>query len=105
MPAAASKWRQMCSPELMACSSMSDAEKFKVFSVGKAPGGPDVFDRMFENKDLDPVTGGLLGRYIAEERDSGRVLSEARLCAETVAKQAKKASKKNGNKKKSGKSK
>lgn len=83
----------------MACSSMSDIEKFDAFSVGRAPGGPDVFDRMFENKDLDPVTGGLLGRYIAEERDSGRVLHEARLCAETVAKQAKKESKKNGKKK------
>ena len=30
---------------------------------------------MFENKDLDPVTGGLLGRYIAEERDTGRLLT------------------------------
>ncbi len=89
----------------MACSSMSDAEKFDSFSVGKRPGGPDVFDRMFENKDLDPVTGGLLGRYIAEERDSGRVLHEARLCAEAVAKQARKAAKKKGSKKKSGKSK
>lgn len=85
----------------MACSSMSDTEKFDAFSVGNAPGGPDVFDRMFENKDLDPVTGGLLGRYIAEERDSGRILHEARLCARAVAKQAKKnGSKKNGKKKK-----
>lgn len=85
----------------MACSSMSDNEKFDAFNVGKTPGGPDVFDRMFENKDLDPVTGGLLGRYIAEERDSGRVLHDARLCAAAVAKQAKKsASKKNGKKKK-----
>jgi len=86
----------------MACSSMSDVEKFDVFNVGRAPGGPDVFDRMFENKDLDPVTGGLLGRYIAEERDSGRVLHEARLCAEKIAKQAKPAKrtgKKNGKKK------
>ncbi len=24
--------------------------------------------------DLDPVTGGLLGRYVAEERDSGKRL-------------------------------
>ena len=85
----------------MACSSMSDVEKFNVFNVGRAPGGPDVFDRMFENKDLDPVTGGLLGRYIAEERDSGRVLHEARLCAETIAKQAKKKATKSSGKKKS----
>ncbi len=70
----------------MACSSMSDMEKFKAFGVGKTPGGPDVFDRMFENKDLDPVTGGLLGRYIAEERDSGRILNAARKCAKAAAK-------------------
>ena len=36
----------------------------------------DVFDTFFENKDLDPVTGGLLGRYVAEERDSGRKFAE-----------------------------
>ena len=38
---------------------------------------------MFENKDLDPVTGGLLGRYIAEERDTGRLLTgcHGALCA------------------------
>jgi len=71
----------------MACSSMSDLEKFKAFGVGRKPGGPDVFDRMFENKDLDPITGGLLGRYIAEERDSGRILRAARSCAKAAAKQ------------------
>jgi hypothetical protein len=70
----------------MACSSLSDIEKFEVFGVGRKPGGPDVFDRMFENKDLDPVTGGLLGRYIAEERDSGRILHRARKCARNAAK-------------------
>jgi hypothetical protein len=70
----------------MACSSMSDIEKFKAFGIGRKPGGPDVFDRMFENKDLDPVTGGLLGRYIAEERDSARILRAARKCAKAAAK-------------------
>jgi hypothetical protein len=29
---------------------------------------------MFSDKTIDPVTGGLLGRYIAEERDTGRLL-------------------------------
>ncbi|MEZ5230162.1 MAG: hypothetical protein R2710_26905 [Acidimicrobiales bacterium] len=62
----------------MACSSMTDREKFSAFGIGNKPGGPDVFDAMFEDKNLDPVTGGLLGRYIAEERDSGRRLYAAR---------------------------
>jgi hypothetical protein len=62
----------------MACSSMSDLEKFRAFGIGRKPGGPDVFDSMFEDKNLDPVTGGLLGRYIAEERDSGRRLHAAK---------------------------
>jgi hypothetical protein len=70
----------------MACSSLSDSEKFKAFGVGRKPGGPDVFDRMFENKDLDPITGGLLGRYIAEERDSARILHRARKLARAAAK-------------------
>lgn len=87
----------------MACSSMTDIEKFDAFGVGKAPGGPDVFDKMFENKDLDPITGGLLGRYIAEERDSGRVLHEARACATAAAAAAVTAKKKS--KKKAGKKK
>ncbi len=62
----------------MAMSSMSDREKFKAFGVGRKPGGPDIFDSMFEDKSIDPITGGLLGRYIAEERDSGRRLHRAR---------------------------
>ncbi len=61
-----------------AASSKSDAKKFKLLQVGRKPGGADVFDRMFEDKHLDPVTGGLLGRYIAEERDSARLLHAAR---------------------------
>lgn len=69
----------------MACSSMTDLEKFEAFGVGRKPGGPDVFDGMFQDKTIDPVTGGLLGRYIAEERDSGRRLREARKCAKAAA--------------------
>ena len=55
-------------------TALSDREKFEALGLGKAPtnGTGDVFDTFFENKDLDPVTGGLLGRYVAEERDSGR---------------------------------
>jgi rubrerythrin len=65
-------------------SNLSDKQKFKALGlVGSGTSdGPDVFSRMFENKDLDPVTGGLLGRYIAEERDSGRRL---RACYKSLA--------------------
>ena len=81
-------------------TALSDKEKFELLGLGAARsnGGRDVFDSFFENKDLDPVTGALLGRYIAEERDSGRKLAAcyAILCdAEAAAN----GSKKNGSKK------
>jgi hypothetical protein len=64
---------------------LTDREKFELLRLDKAPqnGARDVFDTFFENKDLDPVTGGLLGRYVAEERDSGRLFATcyAALCA------------------------
>lgn len=64
---------------------LSDREKFELFRLGTGPanGTRDVFDGFFENKDIDVVTGGLLGRYIAEERDSGRMFAAcyASLCA------------------------
>jgi hypothetical protein len=55
-----------------ATSSMSDREKFEHFRLDRPPGETDVFDGFFTHKDLDPQTGALLGRYIAEERDSLR---------------------------------
>jgi hypothetical protein len=87
--------------------SLSDKEKFEALGLGKRPtnGTPDVFDNFFENKDLDPVTGGLLGRYVAEERDSGRKFAECYtiLCAD-AEKATKRAARSNGGKgKKKGK--
>ncbi len=52
-------------------SNRSDVSKLRALSFHKGPGGTDVFDSMFMDKTIDPVTGGLLGRYIAEERDTG----------------------------------
>ncbi|MGF1599593.1 MAG: hypothetical protein ACFCVK_22215 [Acidimicrobiales bacterium] len=77
----------------------SDAEKFEALKVGRAPSGTDVFDSMFSDKTIDPVTGGLLGRYIAEERDSGH-----RLAAEYERVRAA-ANAKNGSKKGKGRGK
>jgi len=56
----------------MAKSAASDIEKFQRFRLHEGPDDTDVFDGFFTNKDIDPQTGALLGRYIAEERDSLR---------------------------------
>ena len=60
--------------KIAASTKLSDREKFDKLGLGRAPtnGTSDIFDRFFENKDIDPQTGGLLGRYVAEERDTGR---------------------------------
>ena len=42
----------------------------------KSADDPDVFDNFFKDHSIDIRTGELLGRYIAEERDSGRMLRE-----------------------------
>lgn len=70
---------------IAASTSLSDRQKLEQLKLIRSPNGSggDVFDTMFENKDIDPVTGGLLGRYIAEERDTGRLLTgcHGALCA------------------------
>ncbi|MEM9561464.1 MAG: hypothetical protein AAGA93_02535 [Actinomycetota bacterium] len=56
-------------------TELSDREKFERLGLGDDPGeGPDIFAGMFNDTTIDIQTGGLLGRYIAEERDSGRML-------------------------------
>ena len=53
---------------------ISDKQKFEKSGLNKEPDPdkPDIFDNMMSAKDIDPITGALIGRYIAEERDSGR---------------------------------
>lgn len=67
-------------PELLkvAGSRRSDLKKFEALGFGAGQKDSDVFDSMFTDKTIDPVTGALLGRYIAEERDSVRRLTEQR---------------------------
>jgi len=56
-------------------SSCSDLEKFEALGLGRqTEDGPDIFAGMFNDTTIDITTGQLLGRYIAEERDSGRLL-------------------------------
>lgn len=59
------------------CSDAADAEKVKTVNGSLVGDGSDPFGRLFEDTNIDPETGALLGRYIAEERDSGRRLQAA----------------------------
>lgn len=59
------------------CSDASDAKKVKQVNRMLGGDGGDPFARLFEDTSIDPETGALLGRYIAEERDSGRRLQAA----------------------------
>ena len=61
-------------------SDRSDLEKFECLGLGNSGSG-DPFTKIFEDTTIDIQTGQLLGRYIAEERDSGRLL---RACHEEL---------------------
>ena len=63
-------------------SKSSDADKFAAFGIGvKQIGGsaeqPDGLLQLLADKTIDPTTGGLIGRFICEERDSGQLLVKA----------------------------
>lgn len=76
---------------LLACieSSGSDVEKIGRFTGGldSTDEARDPFTGFFNDTTIDPQTGALLGRYIAEERDSGRRLKAEyeRVCAAAPA--------------------
>jgi hypothetical protein len=61
--------------DVAASTECTDAAKFELLGFGMMQSETDVFDTMFTDKTIDPVTGQLLGRYIAEERDSLRILA------------------------------
>ena len=67
--------------ERMAVASSRDKTDLeKLDAVGllnycPAEGEPDVFDNFFRDHTIDIRTGELLGRYIAEERDTLRLVS------------------------------
>jgi hypothetical protein len=60
----------------IATSDLSDLEKMERLRVHELDTGdePDVFDGFFKDHSIDIRTGELLGRYIAEERDTARLL-------------------------------
>lgn len=62
----------------LAASKVTDQEKFKtLLDIVVNSEGEDPFSGIFLDKTIDPATGALLGRYIAEERDSDRRLRAA----------------------------
>ena len=71
----------------------SDIEKFEALGLHKLDTGdePDVFDNLFKDHSIDIRTGEMLGRYIAEERDSARLFRSCyeQLCAARDAKRRK----------------
>lgn len=73
--------------ERMACvrSNSTDAEKFVFLGFNREPKA-DEKDGLLEllaDRTIDPQTGALMGRFISEERDSGRQLLQA--CARAHA--------------------
>ena len=53
---------------------LSDRQKFEKFGLTYDREGPDIFTRFFDDMTIDIQTGELLGRYVSEERDTGRRL-------------------------------
>lgn len=68
-------------------SDCSDLEKMEALGLHELdnPGGTDIFDAFFNDHSIDIRTGELLGRYIAEERDSGRLLRACYGCLREAA--------------------
>jgi hypothetical protein len=57
-----------------AAADISDAEKFERFGLHELANTLCYFDDVFKDHSIDVDTGELLGRYIAEEHDSCRLL-------------------------------
>jgi hypothetical protein len=64
--------------EIARSTTISDCEKFEKLNIGVKPQGTDVFARFMDDITIDIGTGQLMGRYIAEERDSNRMLQACR---------------------------
>lgn len=58
----------------VAASSADDCTKFEQILRYGEPAREDQLSRLFKDSTIDPLTGALLGRFIAEERDSERLL-------------------------------
>ncbi|MGH9028195.1 MAG: hypothetical protein ACRDV4_01045 [Acidimicrobiales bacterium] len=67
----------------LATSDLSDREKIEKLGLHELYKQLDYFDTVFKDHTIDIETGELLGRYIAEEFDSARLLRGCweQLCA------------------------
>ena len=60
---------------LVSRTDLTDCEKFEQLGFTGAPkGDTDIFSNFFSDITMDVKTGELMGRYVAEERDTGRKL-------------------------------
>lgn len=69
-------------------SDCSDLEKMEALGFASRPDAqdkPDFFDDIFKDHSIDIRTGEIMGRYIAEERDSGRLLRGCYQCLRDAA--------------------
>jgi rubrerythrin len=67
------------------CSDLEKMEALGFASIADSQDKPDFFDDLFKDHSIDIQTGELLGRYIAEERDSGRLLRACYACLREAA--------------------
>jgi hypothetical protein len=69
--------------EVAGSTELTDRQKVEHFGLGRLTETLSFFDDVFKDHSIDIRTGELLGRYIAEEVDSARLLSGcyAALCA------------------------
>jgi hypothetical protein len=68
--------------EVAGSTELTDRQKVEHFGLGKLTETLSFFDDVFKDHSIDIRTGELLGRYVAEEFDSARLLSGcyAKLC-------------------------
>jgi rubrerythrin len=75
--------------EIARSTEMSDLEKLDALGILQfcSDDEPDIFDGFFRDHSIDIQTGELLGRYIAEERDTLRLVAgcKARLESRVAA--------------------
>jgi hypothetical protein len=69
----------------IANADCSDLEKFEALGYRADSMPKDPFKGLFDDETIDVQTGELLGRYVAEERDSGRKL---RACYDVLRERA-----------------